>query len=349
MNRKSIVMLMAVTLVAGCTPTPPTPGSSYGWTSVTPPRENVLGREILTNGVIGDPILTIQNEDEDIEVSKSLNSLTNSQYSKAEASFELIVKDVSADLGYENSKSEKLNSNDWEISQIRNFTYTVPVARKFAYQCLTASKYEFSASSKSGFDVNIDATKIGEKFGVDKAKVTFKSKPDNPDEFKVVVENPSVCLSYVTAYFKDNNIYITGNLNDKYVDITGVNGDVKYSVNFDLKPGEKSHFRTPQFIGPEPAHKPLYRLMATLNDQGRTNLAVCKQDRGTGDRGYKCKEIEDDGYGNWDRPYHIDTFGYGDQKYKVVNLNIDAKRGINGTIQVRSAKLQYPQYILVVD
>jgi hypothetical protein len=346
MNKKLIILGVAI-LGGGCTTTTPTPGSSYGWNSVNPPRENVLGREILTNGVIGEPIIKVQEDD--IEFSKSLTSLTDNQFSKAEASFDLIVKGVSAELGYENSKSEELSSNDWEISQIRNFTYTVPVARKFAYQCLTASKYEFSASSKNGFDATIDATKLGNKFGVDKAKVTFKSKPDNPNEFTVIVQNPSVCLSYVSAYFKDNNSYITGSLKDKYVDITGVNGDEKYSVSFELKPGEKSHFRTPQFIGSEPAHKPLYRLMATLDDQKRVNLAVCKQDRGTGSRGYKCEEIEDDGYGNWDRPYHIDTFGYGDQKYKVVNLNINAKRSTNGTIKISSAKLQYPQYILVID
>lgn len=340
-------VFITAAVITGCSSSQTTPGNTYGWKSVNPPRENVLGREVLTNGVIGDVVISVDSES--IERSKSLNSLTDNQYDKAEASFNLIVKDVSADLGYENSASEKLTSNDWEISQIKNFTYTLPVSKKFAYQCLTAAKYKFSATKINGFDATIDASKLGEKFGVEAAKISFKSKPDNPNEFEVTVDNPSVCLSYVTAYFEDNNSYVTGSLKDKYVDITGVNGSQRYSVNFELQPGEKSHFRTPQFIGSEPAHKPLYRLMATLNDQQQVNLAVCKQDRGTGNRGYSCKEIEDDGYGNWDRPYHIDTFGYGDQKYKVVNLVIDAKRTPNGTIQVSSAKLKYPQYKLVIQ
>ncbi|MFM5409784.1 hypothetical protein ACET9A_08930 [Aeromonas veronii] len=334
-------------VISGCATNATTPGNSYGWNSMEPPRENVLGREILAGGVIGDFVLKVTPDD--IESSKSLNRLKNDEYTKAEAGFDLLVKGVSADLGYEKTKSEKLNSNDWLISQIKDFAYTLPVERKFVYQCLAAEKYEFSATSKSGIDATIDAAKLGEKFGVEKANVTIKTNPDNPNEFSVTVENPNVCLSYVSAYFKDNNWYGTGSLKDKYVDITGVNGDEKYSVEFTLKPGEKSHFRTPQFIGPEPAHKPWYRLMATLDDNGRVNLAVCKQDRGAGDRGYKCNELEDDGYGNWDRPYHVDTFSYETQKYKVVNLNINAKRKDDGTIKVSWAKLQYPQYILVIE
>jgi hypothetical protein len=94
----------------------------------------------------------------------------------------------------------------------------------------------------------------------------------------------------------------------------------------------------------------LYRLMATKKDStGKPTLSVCRQDRGTGaSESYTCKEIDDDGYGNWDRPYHIDTFSYTERKYKVVSLNIDAKLS-GDKIVVKSAKLTYPQYVLKLE
>ena len=157
-----------------------------------------------------------------------------------------------------------------------------------------------------------------------------------------------MCFSYIAATFVDDNDYLVGTLADKAVVVTG-DGE-KYNTTFELAPGQKSNFRSPQFIGSEPAHKPWYRLMATMKDStGKPILSVCRQDRGTGAaETYTCKELDDDGYGNWDRPYHIDTFSYDERKYKVVFLNVDAKLN-GGKILVKSAKLQYPQYVLRLE
>lgn len=348
MKKSKFIMAVSILGISSCASTPPTtPGNYYSWNSVNPPRENILGKEIYNNGSFGQSLF--QLTDNDIINNKSLSSLSDNQYNKAKAGIDLLVKDVTANLNYEDVSSEALNSNELVISEINNFTYKLPVEKKFAYQCLTAASYTFEARSKGGFDAKLDGSKLANKFGVDTANITFDNIPDKADTFKVQVNSPSVCLSYVSAYFEDDNDYIIGNLSDKSSTITGVKGAEKYSSSFNLKPGEKSHFRSPQFIGTEPAHKPLYRLMAVLDDNKQVNLSVCKQDRGTGDRKYTCKDLQDDGYGNWDRPYHIDTFGYGNQKYKVVNLAIEAKRLNKNNIEVKWAKLQYPQYKLIIN
>lgn len=347
-NKVLLAIMSLFFVVVGCQTIPVVPGKNYGWNQVSPPRDNILGKEILSEGVFGDEVMKVT--DSSIERSDSFSIFTNDQYSKYSATFDVFVKGVTANMGFQYLKSTKLSSRDWKIIQIKKFAYTLPVEKRFVYQCLTASNYTYEIFNKKGFDAKLDVTAIAKKFGVDKAEIKIDSKPDNPNILSVTVTNPNVCLSYKSAYFKDDNWRITGSLKNKYVHITGRKGNEKYSTTFELKPGQKSEFRSPQFSGPEPPHKPWYRLMATLDDNNnKVNLAICKQDRGTGERDYTCKDLIDDGYGNWDRPYHIDTFGYGNNKYKIVNLNIKAKRTNHGSILVSWAKLTYPQYILVID
>lgn len=334
-------------LLSGCSTMPTTAGDIYGWKSLAPPRDNALGKEIFTNGVIGEQLITASEAN--TERSVSLASITKAEYSQASAGVEVVIQQLSVELGASYVKSEKLSSSDWQIVQVKNYLNELPVNRRFIYQCLSAKEHKFELESKIGGTASVDATKtqVAQKFGVETAKVEIKSEPEKPNKLEIKISNPNVCFSYVSARFVDDNDYITGSLADKYVDITG--NDKKYNTSFDLELGQKSNWRTPQFIGREPAHKPLYRLMAVTNEKtAKTSLAVCKQDKGTGDKGYSCKELDDDGYGNWDRPYHIDTFAYNERKYKVIFLNIKAK--LNGSkISVRSAQLQYPQYILRVE
>lgn len=332
--------------LSGCPKNIKTGGEIYGWKSLTPPRENALGKEVFDNGVIGSQLITVNEANS--ERSKSLESLTNEEYSQASAKVEAIIQKLSGELGASYLKSEKLTSSDWQIIQVKNYLNELPINRKFIYQCLSARETKFDIESKAGATAIIDATKtqVAQKFGVEAAKVEVKFQPEKPDKLEIKVSDPNICLSYVSAKFIDDNDYITGSLADKYVDITG---DEKFNVSFDLALGQKSNWRTPQFIGREPVHKPLYRLMAVeKQNTNKLGLAVCKQDKGTGDKGYSCKELDDDGYGNWDHPYHIDTFAYDERKYKVIFLNIKAK--INGDkISVKSAQLQYPQYILQIE
>lgn len=363
MDIKLIVITVTTTMMlSGCLTTSKIPTANpYGWKDLKPPRQNALGKEILSNGFIGEPVYNLNNEN--VLISGSADKVTDERSSAAKASLDVIAKTASVELGYEYVKSQELSSSGWQISQIKDFSYVIPVAKKFVYQCITASMYEFSASSKSGFNAGIDVTEIAKKFEIDTAKVSIVSKPDNPNEFRVIVNDPSVCISYVSAYFKDDNVHLGKPLPP--ADITGVTGAGEtqaeiYSSKFELKPGESSHRRTPQFPNPQPVHKPEYTLTATLGEQGRVNLNVCKQDKGTGvvntsiftdDVSYKreCKEIKDDGYGRWDRSYHIDTFGYGNQKYKVIYLHINANHTPKNTIQINSAELRSPQYELILE
>ncbi len=349
MNIKLIVTTIITTMMlSGCSTTfVPPEKNLYGWNNVNPPRQNVLGYEVLSKGVIGQPIYNLDSDN--ILVSDSIGKVTSEQYLAAQYNFDVLAKKATAELGYEYTKSEKLTSNSWKISQIRNLEHTLPVNRRFAYQCLNASNYEFTATSNSGIDATIDATKIAARFGVDKAKVTFKTKPDKPSDFTVIVNDPSVCISYVTAYFEENNGPIFNRTNE-HVAITGPDlfesSNDKGKNSYELKPGETSYRVSPlyKFERP-PAINPEYNLTARQDNQGLIQLLSCK-DKTT----YKCKTIKpDDDNGNWNGTYLIDTFAYGKQKYKVINMNIKARRTPNGTIEIKSAKLYYPQYKLVIE
>ncbi|WDH20647.1 hypothetical protein [Pseudomonas chlororaphis] len=350
-NRKiyayAISLPSILVALTGCPSNPTsTGGEVYNWKTMNPPRENALGKEIYRDGVVGEQIISA--EPANIERSGSISSLSKEDYRQASAQLEATIVKLSADINASHVKSEKITANDWQITQIKKFINELPVDRAFVYQCLSAKENKFELESKAGGGVSLDATKteIAKNLGIEAAKVEIKSNPDKPDKLEVTISNPNICISYKSARFIDDNDYITGSLSDKHVDITG--DDNKYSTTFTLEPGQKSNWRTPQFIGREPAHKPLYRLMAVKNETSlKTSLAVCRQDKGTGGNGYTCTEIEDDGYGNWDRPYHIDTFSYGEKKYKVVYLNIKAKLK-DGKVLVKSAQLQYPQYLLVI-
>ena len=348
---KFIMITVTTTMMlSGLATAKPSKENPYGWKNLNPPRQNVLGKEVLKNGFIGDLIYSVNSET--VDVSESLLSVTDVQYSNAAAGAEVLAEGMSAELGYNYSKSEKLSSGNWKISQIRNVSSQILLDRMFVYQCLTASQYEFMVSRKKGVNAAIDASEIAKKFGVDTAKVGLKSQPDKPDQFKVVVNNPNICLSYITAIFEENNGVWPNNVKDKFVDITGpynVTGARKNKEkSYVLKPGDTSNPVFPIYmINPKPSTNPEYRLMAIQSDQEPVRLVACKDDKGIGK--FKCDtEIADDGYGKWNRTYRIDTFAYGDQKYKVVNMKIDAKRDDNGSIHIDSAKLFSPQYKLVV-
>lgn len=73
MKSKTTLLLIAAILLTACRSTDDgIPKSTFGWTSVNPPRENVLGREVLANGVFGDQIIKFTPDD--IEVSDSVHS-----------------------------------------------------------------------------------------------------------------------------------------------------------------------------------------------------------------------------------------------------------------------------------
>ena len=342
-----VITVTTIMMLSGMATAKPSKKNPYGWRNVNPPRQNVLGKEVLKKGIIGDPIYILNSDN--VEVSLSNETVTAAQYSNAKASFEVLAKEVTADLGYEYTKSENLSSSNWKISQIRNLAYIIPVNRKFAYQCLTASKYEFTATSSSGFDATIDATEIARRFGVDTAKVGVKSIPGKPDEFKVAVNDPSICISYVTAYFKDNNgpRFVRAN---EYVDITGPyifgSSNGKGENSYKLKPGETSNRVWPKYkFERPPANNPTYNLTSRQDNQGIIQLLSCKHNNA-----YECKIIKpDDDNGNWNGRYLIDTFAYGEQKYKAIDMEINAKRTQDGTIEIKSAKLFYPQYKLVIE
>lgn len=348
MTRQIVIAFTTCFLLAGCSVTgPKTGGEIYGWKPMSPPRENALGKEIFSTGVLGPQMFSVGPAQ--IERSGSLYSLKKEDFVKASAGAELTVKAISVDLGVEYAKGETFDSTEWQILELKNISQAIAVGRRFVYQCLGAKSNSFTLTSKSGVTLNLDASKskIAQAYGVEAAKVELKTTPDKPNTLEVKINNPNVCFSYVAAIFVDDNDYIVGSLANNFVSITG-DGD-NYKNTFDLELGQKSNFRSPQFIGSEPAHKPWYRLMATKKDStGKPTLSVCRQDRGTGSETYLCKELDDDGYGNWDRPYHIDTFAYAERKYKVVFLNIDAKLS-GDRISVKSAKLQYPQYVLKLE
>ncbi|MEX5353336.1 hypothetical protein WCE02_18525 [Pseudomonas juntendi] len=348
---KSLGLLVSGSvLLSGCwfwpKPTPESPGEMYGWRSLEPPRENALGRQLFAGGKIGDPVINIMQSD--IEVSSSSGVVSSDSNSKLNSNLEVFVKGVSAELGYDYEMSKKVSSSDWRIQQIKNFAYYLPVEQRFIYQCLVASEYKFDMSSKSGGKAVVDASVLAKSFGVDKASVGVTSAPTSPDKLSVTINNPNICLSYVSAYFKDVSSNLIGSgVDGKYVDITGQNGSDKYSPVFNLMPGQKSWFRAPQYSGKESPHKPWYRIAATLNATGQSELEICVQYR-SGRMEYKCKLLDPESNGVWDRPYHVDTYPFGRDLYKVISVNVSAKRMDDNSIRVEYARLMYPEYKLII-
>ncbi len=351
MQKRNYLLIVACASLSGCwlwpKPTPETPGEMYGWRSLNPPRENALGRQLFAGGKIGDPVITVLPTD--IEVSASNGAVNSETNSKLNASLEAYIKGISAELGYDYETSKKISSSDWRIQQIKNFAYYLPVEQRFIYQCFTVSEYKFEMTRKDGATATVDAGELAKALGVDKAKIGITSTPSTPDTLSATISNPNVCLSYISAYFKDvsSNIFGVG-VSGKYVDITGQEGDVKYSTKFTLNPGEKSWFRAPQYTGKESPHKPWYRIASTLNSSGVAELEVCVQYR-TGRRDYRCKLLDTGNNGVWDRPYHVDTFPFGDNLYKVISVNIYAKRAKDNSIHIDYARLSYPEYKLTIN
>lgn len=257
---------------------------------------------------------------------------------------------VTAELGYKYDKSEKLNTKNWIISEIRNFDDSIQVDKKFIFRCLSAGSYKFEATKKSGISSTLDASKLTEDFGVTDASVSFNTIPENPDKVEVKINNPDICLSYLHAHFKDDNESILVNIADKYIYLTGENQGNAESISYILRNNETSNFSSPQFIGEDPHHKPWYRLKAFIDRSGLLELKVCKQNRENGN--YNCiKELHSEN-GKWNKPYHIDTFQYEEKKYKSIFVELDAiiRTDKGGElIVIKKAKMTYPQYELVIN
>lgn len=316
-----------------------------------PPRSDALGRELHANSVVGEPIYRISPDR--IDRAESIGTLNKQIESSASAGLDLTVQKVSANIGAEYSKTEKINSRGWQIIQIKNVSQAIAVNRRFIYQCLGAASTSFEVQKKVGASLGIDASQaeIAQAFGVEKAKVEIKSKPAEPDKLEVKVDNPNVCLAYVAGTFVDDNDYIVDTLATKFVNITGKSGGNNLSNDFSLTSGDTSNFRTPQFVGAEPFHKPQYRLMALRSATGKMELHACRQDMGTTtdpSEQYTCKPLPEDSPGRWNRTYHVDTFTYLPRKYKSVFIEINAR--VDGaSLLVASAKLRYPQYVLKLE
>ncbi|MNQ74391.1 hypothetical protein D3C85_891460 [compost metagenome] len=341
------VFLVGSTTLSGCSLwwKAETPGEMYGWNALKPPRENALGRQLFAGGKVGDPVIDLTPSN--IEMSPALGTASNEVYSKSNAQLELIAKGASASLGYDYESAKKVESNEWKILQIKDFAYYLPVEQRFIYQCLTASKYNFELTNKSGANATLDAGPLAKIFGVDEANIGFTSNPDNPDKLTVSVDNPNVCLAYVSAYFRNVTKWMEESISEKYVDITAKNGSEKYSTTFSLTPGQRSWFRAPEYSGKESPHKPWYRIASIVDQSGKAELEICKQNR-TGRRDYSCRTLDKKSDGQWDHLYHIDTFSFGDNMYKVITLDIDAKRLENNIIHVEYAKLSFPEYELIL-
>ncbi|WP_454876038.1 hypothetical protein [Pseudomonas farris] len=329
--------------ILGCGNTAVGPGDAVGWRSLAPPEEKAIGKYIeklphnrVTLGGQGFVIT-----DDLIRSSPSYNDVSDEEYSNYKAGAELSIKQITAKAGIEYSASKVSNSNGWSITQIDNFSRGAPLEKEFIYKCIMVSEYTFDAKSKVNGNVDLDAGKLAATFGVDVAKISLSSSPASPDSLKISIKNPNLCLSYISAklerpWFNDGGEIRT---------ITKKTDDGKYENKFKLSLNEFSEPRSPDLGSHAIDSKPFYRLFLSGPAEAPT-LSFWKEDREFPDRPPTYFALKEKAPGQWFGQYGIEHYYYGDMKYALVRLELDAKRLPDGSIQVKSANLYSPTYKL---
>ena len=358
MKQFVVCTIGAVALLSGCGSLDgnQTVGAAYRYSELSPPRATAIGREVTSDGRIGPVVYKVSDKNTTREA--VVDEISKESFDQYDTKIEAAVKQVGLELGSNYEASRKLTGTKLEVVTLQNIIgsddegqqNSFVAERTFVYECITAASSVVTVTSKIGATVGIDASAIAKAYGVDKAKLEIGSNPAKPDTLEVKVNNPNVCLGYRSARLVDDNSYmIFRNINDFYVSFSVGTGTQLKNVT-QLKAGESTNPRKPQFIGPNPTNSPEYRITASRNvkDPKRLDLSVCSTPFGS--RAYVCVPLDNrGGDGIWNSSqYFVEAYSYADGRWKVINLDLNAYQQ-GDQVVFNYARMRYPQYKLKIQ
>jgi hypothetical protein len=340
---RSTSIVVAASSILGCGTKLPD-STEIGWRTLNPPEENALGKyieEISNNKNVTLGGNGFEITDDIISTSPSFTDVTSEAYTSYKAGAEASFKQITANAGIENTASEVSISKGWSIAKINNFSRGAPLEKEFVYKCIMLSEYTFETKSKTTGGVDVDASKLASTFGVAIAKVNVSSSPASPDNLKVTIKNPNLCLSYISAELYRPWFGHKGEVRS----ITKKTEDGTYENKFKLSLNEASDPRSPDLGKDAIDSKPHYRLFLSGTAEAPV-LSFWKEDREFPDRPPTYFTLKEKPNGKWSGQYGIENYYYGDMKYALVRLSLEAKKLPDGSVQVESATLYSPTYKL---
>ncbi|MBC3346187.1 hypothetical protein HU811_06015 [Pseudomonas sp. SWRI196] len=353
---KIICSIIVCSSISGCSIKSAGPYSESGWSTLSPPQADALGASILEfkgNNHLGDYVKRVKPNQ--IEYRDSLSSYSQTDVSNFKGGLDLTIKGISADLNYETDGSSSKIANNLKVSKVKEATMVNEENRWFVYQCLIAGSYEFSARKKSSTNIGIDAAQSewAKALGMEKASIGISSNPTSPDELKIKVDKPNVCLSYIAAKFEPNEPFFSF-MRPKTSYITGGQETEEYPSSFTLRPGQESRERTADIKNRKSSSKTLYRLKVTKSESDTLQLRVCKTPRGlssiveeeqNSSVSDPCSQILlEAGTGSWRGPYILGLEKPTEDDLVLITLNLDARTVTSDSISIKEPRINVSQF-----
>ncbi|GLO51367.1 hypothetical protein PPUN110474_27670 [Pseudomonas putida] len=330
---KKIAMMVVFPMsITGCTLFDG-PGSQIGWRDAKPPVTDGVGRIVKNNNLSQ---LAFPVSPEMLEELESYMSVSTEQNAKYKAATEVAFKQITANAKLEFISGKSMKSDQWRIVQLKDFS-TAVVDTEFAYSCLTANSYKYTVSRKTTAGVELDASELAKKLGGTAAKVEVGMVPDDPSKAEISVQNPRICLSFLSATFERDRSF-TKNDGPRHFKV----GD---SSKFTLTSSNGVIASAEPDFGRRAIHtKPTYKLYA-VQEGGQQHLQIKVFDSAMYKKGYTVP-IPELVPGTWDSRISLPTFGVGDNVYGFMYVDIKAKRTPENEILVSKAALFSPEYKL---
>lgn len=354
--KKIICGIMVCSSIGGCAWDSAAPYSTKGWNSLYPPQANALGASVIDvngNDLLGDRIKYVTPNQ--VEYNDSVLKYSQTDVNNFKAGLDVAVKGIAAGMSYETDGTTTKVGDNLRIMKVKDVVMVNDENKWFVYQCIVASSYEFTAKKKSALNIGVDASKAewAKALGMDKASIGISSKPAAPDEMKITVANPNVCLGYLAAKFVPYVAWLKSNRpKTKY--ITFETSDGKSLTNFPLGVGGETLESTADIKSQIESSRTLYRLKVEKEAvTGALRIKVCKQKRGLGsidDTQSNSLEVDcsqtlsEWSPGRWRGPQIIGIAKPNDYKLALVTLNLDARVVANDSVEFTEPRIKVFEY-----
>lgn len=312
------------------------PGGAIGWNDAIPPVGSGVGRLVERNkgykslGPAAFPVGPDQ-----IEVLDTYGAVTVEEEAKFKGRTEAVFTKITANAGLERSSSNLSTSTGWRVLQLKDFS-TAVVGKEFAYKCLTAEEFSYEGGKAVNAGAGVDTTVVAKAFGVAAGAVQLDGGVDN--QTKITIENPNVCLSFVSAKLVRERSWWTKS--DSWIPF--LRGKEK---KFDLAIDKLGAKARPDFGSRAINIKPGYQLAAgSLNGEAILKVLI---DNHETDQDIPPKILKETYPGVWSKTFPVHTFHIEDDIYAVMSVDVTARRTDQNTIEVESASLSSPEYRLI--
>jgi|UPI0003693823 hypothetical protein len=314
------------------------PGSDIGWTDAIPPVGNGVGRLVETNhGFKSLSTVAFQVTPDQLETLDTYNYVSDEEDSKYKIGAEAAFNQITANASVERSTTNLSHSSEWRIIQLKDFS-TAAINKEFAYRCLTAKEYSYEVATKTSSTLKAETPTIAKAFGVPVGAIEISAKPDNPDQSKVTIADPNVCLSFISATLVRDRPWWS-----RYDGTRSIKLDGKTSFN--LKTDESGPIVEPDFGKRAVETKPRYRLYAS-EAGGKPILKIFIEDREMHQE-IPSKILKETYTDVWEQSYLVHSYHIENNIYAIMSIDIKARRTANNEIEVTKAELSSPEYKLI--